>query len=132
MSWVILKRESVLPAQKIDENDAAINKELHDLMFEVKVREQMASMLERLTEKSSIENRLTGLIHSPELNPPAANLGAVKSMTEDPKLNMRTTSLPAPGRDAAVGRAAAGTPVGVSEADKPFAKKPAPSGGSNP
>jgi foldase protein PrsA len=138
MSWVILKREGLIPDQKRDwKNDPDLRKELQDLMFEAKVRERMTNLLEQLTDRSSIENRLTGLIHTPEVDPDKNNVGTIPStasMSNDPKLKLRTAPLPASaGRDTNVGRTTVGTPVGVSDKDKPFAnKKDGQTGGTNP
>jgi hypothetical protein len=133
MSWVILKRESVIPAQKVDPNEPNVRKDLSNIMFEVKVRDEMTRLLEQLTERASIENKLTGQNHWPELPEKDVELhaGGKKQMSEDPKLNLRTSPLPAP-RDETIGRTKGGAPLGVSEEDKPFskaAKKPASSGG---
>jgi hypothetical protein len=122
-SWVILKRENVIPAQAVNKNDPYVQKDLKELMYEAKVQREMAVLFEQISESATIDNLLTGHTRSPKLDAEskAYNAETKQPMATDPRYGMRSLPLPEQAaKDSSVGRAKAGPPIGVSPDDKPF------------
>ena len=61
-TWVILRRESIIPAQPMDPNNPAVKKSVHDMIYEVKLKEAMAEYMANLLRTASIDNKLTGKV----------------------------------------------------------------------
>ncbi|MFO0909937.1 MAG: parvulin peptidyl-prolyl isomerase [Isosphaeraceae bacterium] len=61
-TWVILRRESVIPAQGIDRNNPAVKKQVYDMIYEVKLKEAMGAYMIELMQQASIDNKLTGKV----------------------------------------------------------------------
>ncbi|MBX6313476.1 MAG: parvulin peptidyl-prolyl isomerase, partial [Isosphaeraceae bacterium] len=59
-SWIILKREGLIPAQKYDPNDQKLREQLTEAIREAKVKDEMTKVFENLMQAAKIENRLTG------------------------------------------------------------------------
>jgi hypothetical protein len=59
-TWVIIRREGVIPAQRVDPKDENTRKMLHDMMFDAKVQASMAEVYEELFRAAEIQNRLSG------------------------------------------------------------------------
>lgn len=75
-SWIIMRREGLIPAVAQDPNDPVIQKQLHNMVFEFKLKDQMAKVYEGVTNASAIENRLTGTTKlADEANHPHSRLG---------------------------------------------------------
>jgi parvulin-like peptidyl-prolyl isomerase len=63
LGWVILRRESVEPAVKgADLKDPRVQKQTYDMIYEVKLKEAMATIFEELVKGAAIENQLTGTV----------------------------------------------------------------------
>lgn len=61
-TWVILRRESIIPAQPMDPNNPAVKKSVHDMIYEVKLKEAMAEYMANLLRNAAIDNKLTGKV----------------------------------------------------------------------
>lgn len=111
-TWVVLKREGLVPARPYDPKDADLRKQVHASIFEAKVQERIGELYNDMMQKASIENLLTGQVKpagKEEL--PPDQLGAeAKLMTnpggEPPPTGTPTAAAPAPA-DANVAPAAA-------------------------
>jgi foldase protein PrsA len=82
-TWIILKREGVLPARPHDNKDPALRKQMHDMIFEAKVQETIGDLYDGLMRDAAIENRLTGQVKpagAEELSPTQLG-GEVKLMS---------------------------------------------------
>jgi parvulin-like peptidyl-prolyl isomerase len=63
MAWIILRRESVIPANKdASLNNEQIRKQTYDLIYDVKLKETMNLVFQELAKAAGIENKLTGTI----------------------------------------------------------------------
>jgi parvulin-like peptidyl-prolyl isomerase len=61
--WVILRRESVIPAKEgVSLKDPLVARQTQELIYEVKLKEAMADVFRELIKGSEIENRLTGTV----------------------------------------------------------------------
>jgi foldase protein PrsA len=62
-TWVILKREGVVPAiANVSLKDENIRKKTYEIIYEVKLKEEMGAVFEELIKSSAIENKLVGTI----------------------------------------------------------------------
>lgn len=61
-SWVIIRREGLIPAQDQSLENAAVRRNLHDMVYEVKLKEEMGTIYEKMMQTAAIENRLTGQV----------------------------------------------------------------------
>jgi len=59
-TWIILKREGVIPAQKVDPKNEAVRKSTYDMIYEVKLKEAMNAFMVDLMKAAAIDNKLTG------------------------------------------------------------------------
>ena len=60
-TWVILKREEVIPAQPgVTLASADVRKQMHEMIYEVKLKEAMNEYYVGLVKAALIDNRLTG------------------------------------------------------------------------
>ncbi|WP_422931172.1 peptidylprolyl isomerase [Singulisphaera sp. PoT] len=59
-TWIILRREGIIPAQKVDAKDERVRKSTYDMIYEVKLKEAMNSYMVDLMKASAIDNKLTG------------------------------------------------------------------------
>ena len=81
--WVILRREEVLPANKeVSLKDPRVQKQVYDMIYQVKLKEAMETIFQDLVKQAAIENRLTGMIKmaNEEKNPDFRVDGDVKLM----------------------------------------------------
>ena len=59
--WIILRRESVVPAATgVNFKDEQVRKQTYEMIYEVKLKEAMADVFRELVKVSAIENMLTG------------------------------------------------------------------------
>ena len=100
-TWVLIRRERIIPAQKIDPNDANVKKIVYEMIYEVKLKEAMGSYFVDLMKASEIDNRLTGRVKM-------ANEDTVQADG-----NVRQTSGQEPGTPSAP------TPAGAGRAKTP-------------
>lgn len=84
-TWILMKREGVIPATPQDPKDPAVRKKLHDMIFDAKLKEEMSEVFEALVRASAVENKLTGQIKlaSEETNPDYRVDSDVKLMSGD-------------------------------------------------
>jgi parvulin-like peptidyl-prolyl isomerase len=61
-TWVLLRRESMIPAQPMDRNNPAVKKSVYEMIYEVKLKEKMAEYMSDLLQNAAIDNKLTGRI----------------------------------------------------------------------
>lgn len=61
-TWVILRREELVPAQKADRTNDAIKKQTYDMIYEVKLKEAMGDYMVDLMKAAEIDNKLTGQV----------------------------------------------------------------------
>jgi foldase protein PrsA len=65
MAWVILRRESVVPAVKnVSLSDPNIRKETYEMIYDVKLKEKMSEVFQEYAQAAGIENKLTGTVKS--------------------------------------------------------------------
>jgi foldase protein PrsA len=115
-SYVILRREGLIPAQKVDPNDKKVRDELQAMMFEARIKEEMGKEYERMMQTAKIENRLTGNVSTMVDGEPGRMDKDVKQMGQDTQM---LRSVPVPGqRNPAAGGKISGKAVGVSDEDR--------------
>ncbi len=101
-TWVILRREGIIPGQPIDRNNPAVKKGVHDMIYEVKLKEAMGEYMVGLLQAASIDNKMTGRVK-------LAN--EQYDVDEQVKLmGGKSNSGPAPSRDVSTARPAANAP----------------------
>ncbi len=62
-AWVILRRESIIPAQKgVDLRDERVKKQTYEMIYDVKLKEAMGDVFTELMKSASIQNLLTGSV----------------------------------------------------------------------
>ncbi len=61
-TWVLLRRESVIPAQPLDPNNPQVKTSVHEMIYEVKLKEAMSEYMADLLRNAAIDNKLTGRI----------------------------------------------------------------------
>jgi parvulin-like peptidyl-prolyl isomerase len=63
MAWIILRRESVIPAvEGADLKDERVRKQTYEMIYEVKLKEAMGLVFQELLKAAAIENQLTGQV----------------------------------------------------------------------
>ena len=124
--WVLLRRESVVPAATgINFNDERVRKQTYEMIYEVKLKEAMADVFHELVKVSSIENLLTGTVKlaNEEKDPDYGVDKDVKLMSRESSAkdgDARANGAPPTG---SVARAKLPPPVALSpEAAKQFEK----------
>jgi len=61
-TWIILKREGLIPAQNVNAADEKIKKQTYDLIYEVKLKEAMGAYMVDLMQAAEVDNKLTGKV----------------------------------------------------------------------
>jgi foldase protein PrsA len=82
-AFIILRREELIPAAKnVNPKDLRVMTQLRDMIYEVKLKDEMEKFFEELIKQASIENRLTGAIKmsNEDLHPEYRVDGDVKLM----------------------------------------------------
>ena len=59
-TWVLLRRESLAPAQPVSPTDERVKKNVYEMIYEVKLKEAMGSVMQDLMHAAAIDNKLTG------------------------------------------------------------------------
>src|SRR5262249_59407798 len=59
-TWVIIKREEVIPAKNVDPKNEQVRKGVYEMIYEVKLKEAMNEIFVELMKASAIDNKLTG------------------------------------------------------------------------
>lgn len=61
--WILLRREGLIPAtQGYSLKDENVQKQMHDMVFEGKLKEQMGVVFQELVSAAAVENMLTGQV----------------------------------------------------------------------
>ena len=134
--WVLLRRESVVPAATgIDFNDERVRKQTYEMIYEVKLKEAMADVFHELIKVSSIENLLTGNVKlaNEEKDPDYGVDHNVKLMQGETSGKESATRASGAAGSGTVARSKLPPPVALSpEAAKQFEKlnRPLKPGGS--
>jgi foldase protein PrsA len=71
-TWIILRREGVIDAQKVDPNNPNVRKMTYEMIYEVKLKEAMNKYFADLMDTAAIDNKLTGhvkLANEPDAAP---------------------------------------------------------------
>jgi len=62
-TWILLRREDLIPAvANVSLKDENIRKKTYEIIYEVKLREEMGKVFEDLIKQAAIENKLVGTI----------------------------------------------------------------------
>lgn len=115
-TWVLIKREGLVPAQNVDPKNDAIKKNVYTMIYEVKLKEAMSEVFEELMRQAAVDNKLTGHVKfaNEESHPDHQVDGKVKLMSNpDGEIESQSKS----------NAAAAGSSIG--------AKLPAPAAASS-
>lgn len=115
-AWIILRREGVIPGNAaVSLKDEGVKKKVHEIVYEVKMKETMGVVFENIMKGAEIENKLVGTVKlaNEDQHPDARLDGEVKLMS-----NPESATPEAPAAAEAGGAAAAPrklpTPVSVS------------------
>ena len=110
-TWVLLKREGVIPAQNVDPKDENIRKGTYEMIYDVKLKEAMGAYFVELMRASAIDNKLNGHIKlaNEEMHPDHQVDGEVKLMS-----NPGQGTPPAPAPAASSPKAKLPAPAAVS------------------
>ncbi len=110
-TWIILRREEVIPAKPVDPKDPAVKKSTHDMIYEVKLKEKMGQYMELQMQAAQIDNRLTGQVKE-----------ANETLGVDKDIKLMSNGQPATGNDSPA--PAAGTPTPKQKLPLPAALSP--------
>jgi foldase protein PrsA len=61
-TWVLIRREAVIPAQKVDPKNDAVRKGVYEMIYEVKLKEAMNEFFVEMMRAAAIDNKLTGRV----------------------------------------------------------------------
>ncbi len=61
-TWVILRREGLIPGQPLDRKDPQVKKNVYEMIYEVKLKEAMGQYMVDLLQTAAIENKMTGRV----------------------------------------------------------------------
>jgi foldase protein PrsA len=113
-TWILLRREGIIPAQKVDKNDPSVKKNTYEMIYEVKLKDAMSVYMNKLLEAATVENKLTG--HTKPAN---------QSLDVDAKVELTGSN----GASAAASQSSkpAGAPAGATSTS-PNVKVPTPAG----
>ena len=59
-TWILLRRDDITPAQAVNPTDEKVRKQTYEMIYEVKLKEEMARYMVDLMAAASIDNKLTG------------------------------------------------------------------------
>ena len=134
-TWVILRRESLLPAQGLDRNDPKVKKSVNEMIYEVKLKEAMGQYMIDLLQAASIENKMTGRVkvanEQYDLDEQVKLMGGNKPGTGPAVSRDSSTARPAPpaSADGSTPRLKVPTPAALSsDVVKPTPTSVAPDG----
>lgn len=132
-SFLIIRREGLIPAQKQSLEKPEVKKQMHDLIYDVKLKEAMAGYYSDLVKAAAIENRLTGSVKlaNEELDPDFKVDGEKKLMSDPNGAMPKKVSASSRAAEAGAVKASPsnGTPAGVPDSEVKRAqnlKTPAP------
>jgi foldase protein PrsA len=61
-TWVILRREGLIPSQRVDPENPVVKKQTREMIYEVKLKEAMGLVMVELMNAAAIDNKLSGKI----------------------------------------------------------------------
>jgi foldase protein PrsA len=61
-TWVLIRRETVMPAQNADPKNDSVRKSVYDMIYEVKLKEAMNEVFVEMMRAAAIDNKLTGRV----------------------------------------------------------------------
>jgi foldase protein PrsA len=61
-TWVLLRREGLIPAQPVDPNNETVKKQTYEMIYEVKLKEGMGAVMVELMQAAAIDNKLIGRV----------------------------------------------------------------------
>jgi parvulin-like peptidyl-prolyl isomerase len=112
MTWIILKREGIIPAQQVDRTNPLVRKGTYEMIYEVKLKEAMSEYFTGLMESAAIDNKMTGHV----------KLAGEKILPDPgPDPNVKLISNPAEAL-----KPSAPAPAPAGSATKPAGKLPTP------
>ena len=125
--WIILRRESVVPAATgVNFKDEQVRNQTYEMIYEVKLKEAMAEVFRELVKVSAIENMLTGNVKlaKEEQDPDYGREDKqVKLMSRESSSKEAETQAAAPAGTGPIKRAKLPPPAALSaEAAKQFDK----------
>jgi foldase protein PrsA len=123
-TWILIRREGVIPAQKVDPKSENIRKGVHEMIYEVKLKEAMNEVFVGLMEAAAIDNKLTGKVKlaNEKLLPESQTDGEVPLMAGAG--GKPGAPAPAAAAPAATARTAAGAPAAKPNLPPPAAASP--------
>ncbi|MFO0952776.1 MAG: hypothetical protein U0835_16830 [Isosphaeraceae bacterium] len=92
-TWVLLRREGVVPATPVDRNSEMVKKQTYEMIYEVKLKEMMGAVMVELMQRSSIDNKLTGKV---KLANETVDVDEVKLMGGRPNAATKSTATARP------------------------------------
>ncbi len=112
-TWILMKREGLIPAQQHNPKDPNVRKMMENMIFEAKLKESMGEVFEELVAASQVENMLTGQtkLANEDRNPD-------HTVDGDAKLMGHTKPEPASTTNGASPKARAAAAAAVSPADR--------------
>jgi len=113
-TWVIMKREGLIPRKEMEKKDPAIRENLRQLVFDARIKEKMAEVYAELEKQTEIENKLSGRIKlaNEEAQPEAQDLPQRQPTAAQAPAGVNGAADPAV-RQAAAAAAAKGQRVNV-------------------
>lgn len=116
-TWVIMKREGLIPRKEMDKKDPAIRENLRQIVFDARIKEKMAEVYAELEKQTEIENKLSGRIKlaNEEAQPEAQDLPTRQPVNSQ-------TAAPDAGADPAVRQAAAAAAANGQRVNVPAPK----------
>ena len=92
-TWVILKREGVIPAQPVDPKNENVRKSVYEMIYDVKLKEAMSGYFVDLMRNAAIDNKLNGHVKmANEENDPAHRVDREVKLMSNPDSAPRSRS----------------------------------------
>ncbi len=82
-TWVVIRREGVIPAQPVDPKAENVRKGVYEMIYEVKMKEAMNEVFVDMMREAEIDNKLTGHVKlkNEEMLPGSETDGEVQLMS---------------------------------------------------
>jgi hypothetical protein len=121
-TWVLIRREGVIPAQKVDPKNENVRRTTYEAIYEVKLKEAMNEVFVGMMRAAAIDNKLTGQtkLANEDLLPESQTDGNVQLMSQQgnnpPPRPQPSASAPAP--KVSLPPPAAASPDVIKQAEK--------------
>ncbi len=117
-SWVIMMREGLIEALPANPKEERVRNELHEMIYEVKLKEAMGQVYVEMTKASAIDNKLTGNVKlANEEEDPAHRVDGEVKLMGNQEADAPAPPAPRPGSSQGTAGATSGrartAPVGV-------------------